>query len=75
MTEVSVQPLLQKLNIIERKIDSTMELQLEILERFLKETEPLEDEIEAIESKEELGKKKGRRVTMSEVIEELLKKR
>ena len=31
-----------------------MELLLEILERFLKETEPLEDEIKAIESEEEL---------------------
>ena len=54
MIESAVQPLLQKLNIIERKLDSTLELQLEILERFLKETEPLKDEIEAIESEEEL---------------------
>ena len=54
MTEATVQPLLQKLNIIERKLDSTLELQLEILERFLREAEPLEDEIEALENEEEL---------------------
>ena len=54
MTEITVRPLLQKLNTIEKKLDSTIELQLEILERFLKEVEPLEDEIEAIESEEEL---------------------
>ena len=61
MTEVSVQPLLQKLDIIERKLNSTLELQLEILERFLKETEPLKDKIEAIESEDELITEKALR--------------
>ncbi len=54
MAEASIQPLLQKLEIIEQKVDSTLELQLKILEKLLKETEPFKDEKEAIESHEKL---------------------
>jgi len=54
MTEVAIQSLLRKLEVIEQKVDNTLELQLRILERFLREEEPMEDEIEAIESKEKL---------------------
>lgn len=54
MGEVTVQPLLRKLDAIERKINSSLELQLEILEKFIDEAEPKEDEIAAIESNEAL---------------------
>ena len=54
MAETAIQPLLRKLEVIEQKVDSTLELQLRILEHFLREEEPIEDEIEAIESREKL---------------------
>ena len=54
MTEATTQPILQKLDMIEQKVNSTLELQLRILEKFLREEEPLKDEVEAIESEEEL---------------------
>ena len=54
MGEIAVQPLLRKLDAIKRKINSSLELQLEILEKFIDEVEPTEDEISAIESKEAL---------------------
>ena len=54
MGEIAVQPLLRKLDAIERKINSSLELQLEILEKFIDEVEPAEDEITAIESEEAL---------------------
>jgi hypothetical protein len=52
--DVSVQPLIQRLERIERKLNSSLELQLEIFELFIPESEPKKDEIDAIESSDEL---------------------
>ena len=52
--EVVPKPLLKKLERIERKVNTTLALQIEIMEKLVGEVEPLKDEIEAIESDEGL---------------------